>query len=308
MIKMNKIYFIAVLFVVTLLSSCTKDETDGMPTLEVGALGNLIKDANTNSNLPPDDLKTMDVKFDLNVIADDEVSKVEISAFFNDDEFEGVYEVVGTKTAKITVTLERLLDALPDLTEDAIVKGSKVSFRVTEIVMVDGRVFADKEIETNQKDKDGNVIIIKPNNINDDFTTPSAVFNLVVSYYVACLSELDGTYTLTFTGTGGAGLGAPEPYNVTIEDVLIKRISPIEYSVSNCMGNLMKTYYSAYGGSTITGNFLDICGVFKPAAPISNGWHSNTYKNGVVDANGVITIEVNNNWGDSGTLVYTPNN
>ena len=39
---MKNIYIIAVLFVATIFGGCTKDETDGMPTLEVGAIGNVF--------------------------------------------------------------------------------------------------------------------------------------------------------------------------------------------------------------------------------------------------------------------------
>lgn len=190
---MNKIYFIIVLFVATIFTACTKDETDGMPTLEVGAIGNVIKDASTDSNFDPEALNTMNVKFDLNVIADDAVKRVDITVDFNNGSEVGVYEVVGTKTAKIDVTMDRIKEALVNLEDADLLKGSKFSFYVSEIEMEDGRVFNNDSIATNQKNEDESIKYLKPVNAVDDFVTPSSVFNMKVDYYIAC--QFDASLT-----------------------------------------------------------------------------------------------------------------
>lgn len=194
---MNKIYLLLALFVAGVFTGCTKDETDGMPTVEVGAIGNVTKDASTDTNFDPDALNTMDVKFDLNVIADDEVKRVAVTVDFNDGSLVGVYEVLGTKTAKIDVTMDRIKDALVDLEDVDLLKGSKFSFYVSEIEMLDGRIFANDSIATNQKNEDGSVKYLKPINAVDDFTSSSSVFNMKVDYYIACefdISITTGSY------------------------------------------------------------------------------------------------------------------
>jgi len=305
---MNKIYFIAVLFVATLISSCTKDETDGMPSFDEGAVANLTKDANTNSSLPPDELATMDVKFDLNVIAEDEVSKVAISVFFNDDEHEGVYDNLTSKTGKIAVTLEGVLEALPELTEADIVRGSKISFRVTEIVMTDGRVFSEKELKTNKKDEDGEVVTISPAVLSTDFTVSSPVFNLKVDYYVACPSSLEGEYTVVSSMTSTSG-GAQD--NPTIDFAfdgiaVFKKVTPISYEVSNGLGGMYERLYGHWGAGPTTVKFIEMCGSMIDNGTVGEFGAKFQVTSSSISPEGVITVEWKNDWDDTGKNVYTP--
>ena len=181
---MNKIYFLIVVFAAVMFSSCSKDETDGMPTLETGAVGNINKDISTDSNFDPEALDAMNVKFDVEVVADDPVKSVEVSISHNDGEAV-VFETLQSKSEKVTVTVDKLKNTL-SISDDDFEKGDKFSFFVSKIEMVDGRVFEDKKIETNQTDDEGKPVYLEPTNLGGDFVMPSPVFNTQIDYYIAC--------------------------------------------------------------------------------------------------------------------------
>lgn len=301
---MNKLLYILLSF--ALLVGCTKDENAGLPDLDTGAVANIAKDAATQGSLPPGELSSMNAKFDIDIIADDAVKRAQISVVLNAGADEAVYGEMTGKQAKIEVTLNKLLASFPDLIEADFVEGTQVSFYVSEIEMVDGRVFNNDRIQTNQVDAKGDPIYIKPSNLTGDFSSANMVFNVRINYFIACPSDIVGTYTMSLVGFGGGGLSGAAPYESTIKGVTIERLTDIEYKVSHCFGGIMNNFYSAYGGGFVGGNFYEICGTFKPSGTISDGWSSLTFSDGEVKSDGSITVKASNPWGDGGTLVYTP--
>jgi hypothetical protein len=246
----------------------------------------------------------LSIDFILDIVTRDNFTSAPVYVSYNDGKAVEFDQITSTSSSFSfdKGSIENVLGSL------VIVDGDKFTFSVPYFVLNSNDTIRSTSVYTIiEKDENG---VEKEVEVTVDNTTPNvdaySIFDQDLTYYVACASELEGTYTLTFTGEGGAGIGSLEPYTATIEDVIIKRISPIEYSVSNCMGSLMKHYYGGYGAGIVTGNFLDICGTFMTAAPISDGWNILDYTNGVIDANGVITIDVESHWGDNGTLVYTP--
>ena len=246
------------------------------------------------------------IDFVLDIVTRDNFTSAPVYVSYNDGiavEFDQITSISSTVSFD-KGSIENVLGTLN------IVDGDKFTFTVPYFVLNTNDTIRPTTVYTTiEKDENG---IEKEVQVTVDNTTLNvdklSIFDQYITYYVACDSKIEGNYTLTFTGEGGAGLGFLEAYNVTIENVTIDRISPIEYSVSNCMGSLMEHYYAPYGGATIKGNFLDICGEFKPSAAISDGWNPITYSNGVVGADGIITVGVENEWGDYGTMVYTPVN
>jgi acetyltransferase-like isoleucine patch superfamily enzyme len=190
---MNKIYlFIIVLFLVG-ANGCSKDDGAGMPDLEVGAVASVFKDVSTLLNLPPGELGNMDVKFDVEVKSEMDVARVVVVASLNNGEAEGVYTVVNSKNAKVDVTLAGILETFPDIAEADLAPGSKLSFFISEIELIDGRVFKRTE-EFEIINEDGEVDTFSPRTLSSDFTIPSSVFNTQIDYYVACEFDPSLTY------------------------------------------------------------------------------------------------------------------
>ncbi|RXQ96755.1 hypothetical protein EO244_03750 [Ancylomarina salipaludis] len=295
----NIIYLFVALF---LFASC-EHELENTPNTNKGTAVASFK-LGEKAIIEKATFKDSSIDFSLDIVTRDHFTSAPVYISYNDGKAVEFDQITSTSSS-ISFDQGSIENVLGKLN---IVDGDKFTFTVPYFVLNTTDTIRSTTVYTTiEKDENG---VEKEVEITVDNTTSKVdglpIFDQDLTYYVACLSEIEGTYTLKFTGIGGGGLDAPEPYTATIEDVVIERISPIEYSVSNCMGNLMKEYYSKYGGKTLTGNFFDICGTFMPATPVNNGWHSNTYTNGVISPDGVITVDVKNNWGDSGTLVYTP--
>lgn len=295
----NILYLFVALF---LFSSCDH-ELDNTPDTNKGTA---VANFKLGEKAVIDNATFNDVSIDfiLDVVTRDNFTYAPVYVSYNDGDAVEFDQVTSTSTS-ISFDKGNLENVLGSLD---IVNGDKFTFSVPYFVLNTYDTIRPTTTYTIiEKDENGvekEVVVTVDNTSSKVDGLP--IFDQDLTYYVACASEIEGTYTLNFTGTGGVGLDAPEPYIVTIEDVVFERISPIEYNVSNCMGSLMKHYYAAYGAGILTGNFFDICGSFIPASPINTPWGANSYENGVIDANGVITIDVSNVFGDFGTMVYTP--
>lgn len=295
----NILYLLVVLF---LFASC-EHELENTPNTDKGTAVASFK-LGEKAIIEKATFGEQSISFNLDVITRDNFTSAPVYISYNDGKAVEFDQITSSSSAISfdKASVENVLGSLD------IVEGDKFTFTVPYFILNSTDTIRATTVYTViEKDEKG---VEKEVEVTVDNTTVKVdgfpIFDQYLTYYVACPSEIEGVYSLTFTGIGGGGVNALEPYVVTIEDVVINRISPIEYNISNIMGNLMKKYYGAYGGKTMNGNFLDICGILIPATSINNGWNTNTYTNGTISSDGVITIEVKNEWDDHGTLVYTP--
>jgi hypothetical protein len=131
--------------------------------------------------------------------------------------------------------------------------------------------------------------------------------NAAVNASVACASNIEGTYNLSATGTGGYGLDSPTPWTSSIATATITSVDGgVTYTITPAMGGIMKDFYSAYGADIVTGEFKDICGEIKNPV-INDGWSTITnYTGSINEETGVISISFANPWGDNGVMTLTP--
>ncbi|TKG96393.1 hypothetical protein EYV94_03840 [Puteibacter caeruleilacunae] len=128
-----------------------------------------------------------------------------------------------------------------------------------------------------------------------------------VNANVACASDIAGTYSLTATGQGGGGLGGTSPWTAVLTTAeIVSKDGGVTYTIEPALAGIMVDYYAAYGATTVQGEFQDICGTITNAK-VHDGWNPvSTYSGSIDEATGVITINFENNWGDGGEMILTP--
>lgn len=127
-----------------------------------------------------------------------------------------------------------------------------------------------------------------------------------VSILVACPSDIAGVYSLVAKGTGGGGLGALAGWESSIETIEItSKDGGVTYTIEPALGGLMVDFYSAYGATTVVGEFQDICGTITNAV-VNDGWSAVNYSGSVDSETGIITISWDNPWGDKANMTLTP--
>lgn len=295
--KKIKLIFTA-LALVLLIASCEKDGGDSVLNLDIAAVPNITKVADT------------DAFINLIAINNDE----QISISFTVDEAQGdvesmdvvLFYIKGTNVQKATFASN--VTTFP----------ATYTLSQTDLINTfDGlNTAADFElgnqliVTTELKLKDGRVIKIMNDNGTRSYgadVANSPLYKVVQVYNVACPSDLGGTYNVISSGSStDSGPTADEnpitnyPYTVTITDN-----GGGNYTISDAFGGLYILWYDIYG---ITGDeegtFDDVCGTISGEFPEPFG--TNVIYTGNVDSEtGVITIDWINGYDDEGTMVLT---
>jgi len=127
----------------------------------------------------------------------------------------------------------------------------------------------------------------------------------ITSINFTCVSDLAGTYnTITDGGTGDGSGGTASNFSGLAYQVTITEIAAGTYEISDITGGL---YALGYVASDNPAEFTDICDNItidsQPDVVFGGDEFNGT---GTVNADGTITIEWSNNWGDNGVTTLTP--
>lgn len=180
--------------------------------------------------------------------------------------------------------------------------GDLFNFR-TRVTLNDGRVYPFVVLE----DVEVGGTVRDFNNIDGGIVNNPAFasFTSRFSTFVGCPSNLAGTYTTVTTGTSTDGC-CPDPVTVN-SSVTFTRTGPTTYRVTNFSAGLYDAWYCApydlCNGNTFNGlasTMLDVCGNVTWTAGY---WGSRG--TGSIDGSGKITVTWENEFGDTGTTVFT---
>ncbi len=135
-------------------------------------------------------------------------------------------------------------------------------------------------------------------------------FTPVFNTFIGCPSNLPivGTYNSVATGTSTDPGAKPATVTNLAKDVTITQTGPTTYAISDIFGGLYEAWYGGpyeFEGDT-PATIVDICGAVSIPTfeePYGEPLVSTYSRN---DATGVITISWENGYGDTGTLVLTP--
>jgi len=132
-----------------------------------------------------------------------------------------------------------------------------------------------------------------------------------VRWAIACPSDLAGTYTVVSNGTSTDGCPSPAtlvdyayPSNITFT-----ALGGGRYRLNESLGGQYIAWYGdCYGYDFETANNIsDVCNVIS--GTFATAFQESYSVTGTVDpSSGVVTISWTNNFGDTGTNVYTPVN
>lgn len=292
-----KLIFTAIAFAL-FTPSCEKDGGDSVLNLDVAAVPNITKVADT------------DAFINLIAINNDE----QISISFTVDEAQGevasmdvvLFYIKGSTVQKatfasnvttfpVTYTLSQtdLINAFDGLNAAADFELGDQLIVTTELTLKNGTVV--KILNDNGTPSYGGLVANSP------------LYKVIQVYNVACPSDLGGTYNAISSGSStDSGPTASEnpisnyPYTVTITDN-----GGGNYTISDAFGGLYLLWYDIYG---ITGDeegtFDDVCGTISGEFLEPFGTNV-TYTGSVDPDSGVITIDWINGYDDQGTMVLT---
>lgn len=130
-----------------------------------------------------------------------------------------------------------------------------------------------------------------------------------VRWSIACPSDLGGTYSVVSSGTSTDT--CPSPATLTNyaypDNITFTALGGGRYRLNESLGGQYIAWYGAcYGYDFTTANTIsDVCNVISGTFGTSFG-ESFSVSGSVDTTTGVVTISWTNNFGDTGTNVYTP--
>ena len=303
---MKNIYILILLALMAMLSC----EEDGAPDLETGAIADFSKVETTSGFIEPALIDNLNIKFTLNkIVSDVSYSKIVIGVEYAGagGNHIGAYEEI-SGPSEITVTIDKILSALPDLKKADITTTDLFRFYAKEIYLNDGRVISTKKIKVKAKTASGNdTLVYKEFPALTQDIAAADVFTQEIRYYVACPSSIEGTYTVVSSGKA-PGMDATSEFTYE-NDITIARTGDFEYIISDFSGGLYKKWYSVYGAGEIEGTILELCGSIV-ANGIVDPWDEqfSVTASSIDPGTGVITVEWVTTYGEVGKNVYTPKN
>lgn len=276
--------------------SCESDGGTSNLDLQEGAVPNITKNAELGGILDFYKLEdgediTIGFSVDLHYGA---TSSADIVGFYRtvDGDLYGPVTLQAGVTqfpAEITMTIEDIIGAFPELT-------NREDIQVGDQLIVSTKFYLADGTELNMINNDGS------RNYGSDIHT-SAFYNAQVTYPVSCPSDLGGTYNVVSSGTNTDGQPAAvnHPYTVTVTDN-----GGGSYSISDGVAGIYQLWYGVYGYTFETvGNFTDICGDLSGTWNTSFGGDS-IELDGTLNEDGTLSIHWTNAFGDEVNAVYTP--
>jgi len=226
------------------------------------------------------------------------IEKLDIFGTFTDISIDSVFEerLVTTETSfptRVTLTAADLASvwglSITDL------GGGDLFDFIFVVTMKDGRVFdPHPDIENN------------PNKLSDGICfAVEARGTCFLQTFINCPSNLEGTYNTSTTGES-PDFCCPEFDFPSV--ITLTRLSPNSYEMSEFSGGVYAEWFCAPFGECqdffedIGGNMIDICGSITTSAPYFDSIGFGT----VDEATGIITIDWDNEFGDYGTTIFTP--
>ena len=292
---MKKIQIILLILLVSLTYSC--DDDGGTSVIDLGndgAVPNMLKS------------ETGDSFIDLVKVTNGENVTVSFSADIAQGtpattDIVGSYKTVDGEIYNAVLFGNVSLPQDFDLTVDDIVAAFSELNAPTDLLLGDVLTLTtsftmDDGVVLNILNEDGS------SNLNSNLTN-SALFTTVVNYPVSCPSDIGGVYNVISNGdnTDGQPPAVDLPYTITLTDN-----GGGNYTISDGVAGVYIFWYSIYGYTFETeGNFTDICGTLSGTWTEAFGcWVDLT---GTVNADGTLTIQWNNCFGDHiDEAIYTP--
>lgn len=295
--KKIKLLLTAVVLVL-LIISCEKDGGESVLNLDVAAVPNITKVADTDAfiNLIAiNNEEQISISFNVEV-AQGDVESMDVILFY----------IKGTNSQKaILASNVTSFPATYSLSQTDLINAFDGLNGAADFELGDQLI-----VTTELTLKNGTVIKI----LNDNGTRSygadvanSPLYKVVQVYNVACPSDLGGTYNVISSGSSTDSGPTPSenpienfPYTVTITDN-----GGGNYTISDAFGGLYLLWYDIYG---ITGDeegtFDDVCGTISGEFPEPFGT-SVIYTGNVDPDTGIITIDWINGYDDQGTMVLT---
>lgn len=202
-------------------------------------------------------------------------------------------------------TAQQMVDLFGLGSIDELEGGDAFNFRNVTTVNNNGEIleFSDSTVVSNSPSFSTAPRTITPNIIAG---APTTSFTCCFSTFVGCPSNIGGVYNVVTTGTSTDPC-CPVETTVAYTTTLTKT-SATEYTISDFSSGLYTEWYCApYGLCAATfeglgGNVLDVCGTLT----LSASYWGNTGTGSLDPETGVITLQWQNQFGDAGTSVLTP--
>lgn len=303
----HKLFGVFTLAMTLFLGSCVDEDKDRFPEFLDGVNMRVIVDAD-NSFLNFQDLSNAKFAFDA-YSSNKDLNKVEfLLTYVTIDstyaEFPALtFSQSDFATGKLRKELTAAdMAALVGKTAAQLQGGDLFNFR-TQVTLNDGRVYPTLVLD----DVTIGGTVRDFNNIDGGITNNPAFasFTSRFSTFVGCPSNIAGTYTTVTTGTSTDGC-CPDPVTVN-STVTFTRTGPTTYRVTNFSAGMYDAWYCApydlCNGNTFNGlgsTMLDVCGNVTWTAGY---WGSRG--TGTIDGSGKITVTWENEFGDTGTTVFT---
>jgi len=125
--------------------------------------------------------------------------------------------------------------------------------------------------------------------------------------FINCPSDLEGTYNTSTSGESTDPCCSTAVFDFP-SVITLTRLTPTSYEMSEFSGGLYAEWFCAPYGEcqdffeSIGGTMIDICGSVTTTASYLDSFGIGT----VDEATGIITIEWDNEFGDFGTTIFTP--
>lgn len=302
---MKKIQILSVIFLL-LIASCQEEPDLRMPDIPKAPTLYMLPSADSDEFIDFNDPGSFNLQFDLGIMYDDPFERATIAVSRNGD-YANQYIVVDNITTlpqTLTITAEDIVNAIPEYSSASdISQGDQLNFFIN-VTTEEGDVFTGIS-ETGDLAASPAVV-----NALAVFHGANAVLNKNI--VVPCATLLiPGTYTCVANGFS-TDPNPPEGTNpavdYTTEVTLSQGSNFFTFTLSEFSGGLFSLWYSVYG---LEGEFpvtiQDICGDIQYVDMVGP-FGSPITGLVTVDDDGIITIEANAVWwGDSWTLVLTPN-
>ncbi len=334
------LYISLIISTSVLLNSCTDDDRlrYKVEDFEKFFIPQVVLTESSATSFSPDNIATASITVKMDLTADEgekltfkpEVSTLELMVSYNGSE-DFPLTTTSTWPFEHTVTTQDLATVIPEEyfgnDVEKLVAGDYFNFSM-RITMKDGTIINGINDKKSYKiydengnpilDEDGNHVELEVPTYHIDLkNNESGNDNTDLTVFINCpesvKGDLAGTYTVTTSKAESTDPGAAEAGLSPVENweyagkITITHLGGGVYQFSEIFGGLYIRWYSKYTYTFETkGNYIDICGDIQGLGLKSAFRGDNVFAQGSVDANGVITIEWTNAFGDVATNIYTP--